>query len=128
MTSTMQTFILPDSYGGIYERGSREYTLDDFYSLQLDKMERYVCLKESGVVISERDEESSSDDDDDDDDDKDEEEEEDGEDEDDADADDGVGEEGGNTERHASEIDEDAIKQQAGITKVPSSVLFAVDQ
>ncbi|KAK0491994.1 galactose oxidase [Armillaria luteobubalina] len=37
-------------YGGIFERGSREYTLDDFYSLQLDKMDRYVCLKESGVM------------------------------------------------------------------------------
>jgi hypothetical protein len=53
--------ILPRSYGGIYERGSREYTLDDFYSLQLDKLDRYVCLKESGVI--ENNEESSSDDD-----------------------------------------------------------------
>ncbi|KAF9543101.1 hypothetical protein CPC08DRAFT_770304 [Agrocybe pediades] len=26
-------------YGGIYERGSREYALDNFYALQLDKME-----------------------------------------------------------------------------------------
>ncbi|KAK0231789.1 galactose oxidase [Armillaria nabsnona] len=63
-------------YGGIFERGSREYTLDDFYSLQLDKMDRYVCLKESGVVIAEGDDESSSgsyDDDVDDDDDDDEE-------------------------------------------------------
>ncbi|KAF8056543.1 galactose oxidase [Lyophyllum atratum] len=60
-------------YGGIYEKGSREYTLDDFYSLQLDKLERYVCLKESGVVIADG-EESSSDDDDDDDDDEDEDE------------------------------------------------------
>jgi len=56
-------------YGGIFERGSREYTLDDFHSLQLDKLDRYVCLKHSGVVISEGDEESSSDEDDDDDDD-----------------------------------------------------------
>ncbi|PPQ95943.1 hypothetical protein CVT26_016109 [Gymnopilus dilepis] len=53
-------------YGGIYERGSREYTLDDFYSLQLDKMDRYVCLKKSDVVIPEGDAESSSDEDDDD--------------------------------------------------------------
>ncbi|KAK0465820.1 galactose oxidase [Armillaria novae-zelandiae] len=62
-------------YGGIFERGSREYTLDDFYSLQLDKMDRYVCLKESGVVITEGDDESSSgsDDDDDEDDNEDEE-------------------------------------------------------
>ncbi|KAF4616060.1 hypothetical protein D9613_011291 [Agrocybe pediades] len=53
-------------YGGIYERGSREYTLDDFYALQLDKMEVYRCLKKSDVVIPEGEEESSSDDDDDD--------------------------------------------------------------
>ncbi|KAG6864915.1 hypothetical protein C0991_006403 [Blastosporella zonata] len=56
-------------YGGIFEKGSREYTLDDFHSLQLDKMERYVCLKESGVTIAEGDESSSDEDDDDDDDD-----------------------------------------------------------
>ncbi|SJL15060.1 uncharacterized protein ARMOST_18542 [Armillaria ostoyae] len=61
-------------YGGIFEKGSREYTLDDFYSLQLDKMDRYVCLKKSGVVIAEGDDESSSGSDDDDDDDDDEEE------------------------------------------------------
>ncbi|KII91387.1 hypothetical protein PLICRDRAFT_38137 [Plicaturopsis crispa FD-325 SS-3] len=67
-------------YGGIYERGSREYTLDDFYSLQLDKLDRYVCLKQSGVVIADG-EESSSDEDDDDDDDEDEEDEEQDEDE-----------------------------------------------
>jgi hypothetical protein len=49
------------SYGGIFERGSREYTLDDFYSLALDKMERYVCLKKSDVIIpSEGDDVSSS--------------------------------------------------------------------
>lgn len=55
-------------YGGIYEHGSKEYTLDDFYSLQLDKMDRYVCLKESPIVIMDE----SSDDDEDDDDDEDE--------------------------------------------------------
>ncbi|KAI0330708.1 galactose oxidase [Cubamyces sp. BRFM 1775] len=60
-------------YGGIYEKGSREYTLDDFYSLQLDKLDRYVCLKASEIVIAEGDEESSSDEDDDDSDDDDDE-------------------------------------------------------
>ncbi|KAK0190088.1 galactose oxidase [Armillaria mellea] len=60
-------------YGGIFEKGSREYTLDDFYSLQLDKMDRYVCLKESGVVIAEGDDASSSESDGDDDDDDEEE-------------------------------------------------------
>lgn len=52
-------------YGGIFERGSREYTLDDFYSIQLDKLERYTCLKHSGIVIPAEGDESSSDDDDD---------------------------------------------------------------
>ncbi|KAF7791713.1 hypothetical protein EIP86_002737 [Pleurotus ostreatoroseus] len=50
-------------YGGIYEKGSREYTLDDFHSIQLDKLDRYVCLKESNVVID-AGEESSSDEED----------------------------------------------------------------
>lgn len=65
------------SYGGIFERVSREYTLDDFHSLQLDKLDRYVCLKASDVVIPDGEEESSDEDDDEDD--------EDGEDEDDED-------------------------------------------
>lgn len=56
-------------YGGIFEKGSKEYTLDDFHSLSLDKLDRFTCLKESGVQIHEGDEESSEDDDDDDDDD-----------------------------------------------------------
>ncbi|KAI0685730.1 hypothetical protein BC835DRAFT_1408735 [Cytidiella melzeri] len=55
-------------YGGIFERGAREYTLDDFYSLQLDKLDRYVCLKPSGIDISAGGDESSSEDDEDDDD------------------------------------------------------------
>lgn len=62
----MRTFFL--SYGGIYERGSREYTLDDFHTLQLDKLDRYVCLKESAVLIPPEGEEVSSSGDDDDDD------------------------------------------------------------
>ncbi len=57
------------SYGGIFERGSREYTLDDFYSLALDKLDRYVCLKPSELDIAEGDDASSSEDSDDDDDD-----------------------------------------------------------
>ncbi|EIW54679.1 galactose oxidase [Trametes versicolor FP-101664 SS1] len=58
-------------YGGIFEKGPREYTLDDFYSLQLDKLDRYTCLKASEITIAEGDEESSSDEDDEDDDDDD---------------------------------------------------------
>ncbi len=34
--------------------------LDDFHSIQLDKMGRYVCLKESGITIGEGNDESSS--------------------------------------------------------------------
>jgi hypothetical protein len=68
-----------DRYGGIFERGSKEYTLDDFYALQLDKMDKYVCLKKSDVVIPTEGEEESSSDEDDGDDDEDEEDEEDGE-------------------------------------------------
>ncbi|GBE83977.1 Kelch repeat-containing protein [Sparassis crispa] len=60
-------------YGGIFERGSREYTLDDFYALQLDKLDCYTCLKPSGILISaEGDDESSDDDEDDEDDENDE--------------------------------------------------------
>lgn len=40
--------------------------MDDFYSLALDKLDRYICLKKSDVTIpTEGDEESSSDEDDD---------------------------------------------------------------
>ncbi|KAG8216281.1 hypothetical protein J3R82DRAFT_6339 [Butyriboletus roseoflavus] len=46
-------------YGGIFELGTHEYTLDDFYTLQLDKLERFVCLKPSGIVIPTEVEESS---------------------------------------------------------------------
>ncbi|RDB18721.1 Kelch domain-containing protein 4 [Hypsizygus marmoreus] len=93
-------------YGGIYERGSREYTLDDFYALQLDKMERYVCLKESGVVIGEGDDESSSDDDDDDDDD-------DEEDEDEEDGDGGEDSAQGERNEEADAADETIAAQEA---------------
>jgi hypothetical protein len=52
------------SYGGIYEKGSKEYTLDDFHSLALDKMDRYTCLKKSEIVIMDEEESSSDDDED----------------------------------------------------------------
>lgn len=52
------------SYGGILEKGSREYTLDDFHSLALDKLDRYVCLRPVQIEIPETDKESSSDGDD----------------------------------------------------------------
>ncbi|KAF8814969.1 hypothetical protein BYT27DRAFT_7219077 [Phlegmacium glaucopus] len=69
----------------IWRNLSREYTLDDFYALQLDKMDKYICLKESDVVIPDGDVECSSGDDDNDDDDDDDDEEEEERDGDDAD-------------------------------------------
>ncbi|KAG9084728.1 hypothetical protein FRC06_003921 [Ceratobasidium sp. 370] len=57
-------------YGGIFERGSREYTLDDFYSLALDKLDRFVCLKPCDVQFADNDDSSEDGDDDDDDDDE----------------------------------------------------------
>lgn len=49
------------SHGSIFELGTHEYTLDDFYGLQLDKLEQFVCLKPSGIVILTKVEESSED-------------------------------------------------------------------
>ena len=49
------------SYGGIFESRSREYTLDDFHALQLDKMDRFMCLKKAEVVIGGDDESSNED-------------------------------------------------------------------
>ncbi|KAI0754124.1 hypothetical protein C8Q80DRAFT_1350004 [Daedaleopsis nitida] len=66
-------------YGGIFEKGSREYTLDDFHTLALDKLDRYTCLKRSEIVIAEGDEASSSDEDEDDEDEDDEDDEDDDE-------------------------------------------------
>ncbi|KAF8313695.1 galactose oxidase [Clavulina sp. PMI_390] len=65
-------------YGGILERGTREITLDDFWSLALDKMDAFVCLKELTVDVIAEGEESSDDEDD-----------EDGEDDEDSDDDEG---------------------------------------
>lgn len=60
-------------YGGIFESGDREYTLDDFYTIDLSKMNKVVCLKECRIDALEwnesEDEEDSDDDDEDDDDD-----------------------------------------------------------
>lgn len=39
--------------------------MDDFHLVQLDKLERYTCLKESAILIPDGEEESSSDEDDD---------------------------------------------------------------
>lgn len=59
-------FTLKDtSYGGIYERGAREYTLDDFYFLNLEKLDKFTCLKESGIMPEEGANDESEDDEDD---------------------------------------------------------------
>lgn len=86
-------------YGGIFERGTKEYTLDDFYALQLDKMDRYTCLKKSDVVIPEEGEEESSEEDDEEEDDDDDDEEDDEEDEEGSD-----GDELGTAQRVAVEV------------------------
>ncbi|PCH35134.1 galactose oxidase [Wolfiporia cocos MD-104 SS10] len=83
-------------YGGIFERGSREYTLDDFYALQLDKMERYTCLKHSGITITEGSDESSDE----------------GDDEDDSDDEDGEGGDGDETPPTPSVQDDTAVRIQ----------------
>ncbi|KAK9727420.1 Kelch repeat-containing protein 3 [Basidiobolus ranarum] len=59
-------------YGGILEVGDREFTLDDFYSLNLDKLHEFVCIKKPNIEAQVWLGENSDDDDDDDDDEDDE--------------------------------------------------------
>ncbi|MBW0486180.1 hypothetical protein O181_025895 [Austropuccinia psidii MF-1] len=47
-------------YGGIYESGDKEYTLQSFYSLALDKMDRYICLRDDDIDNHEWYEESEN--------------------------------------------------------------------
>ncbi|KAF8947341.1 hypothetical protein BGZ47_009528 [Haplosporangium gracile] len=69
-------------FGGILEIKDREYTLDDFFSLNLDKMNEYICLRasefESQLWLGEEsdDEEEGEDDDEDEDEEEDDEDEE----------------------------------------------------
>lgn len=53
-------------YGGIHETHDREYTMDDFYQLDLSKMDRFHCLKECPIESLEWNESDSDSDDDDD--------------------------------------------------------------
>ncbi|EPQ26559.1 uncharacterized protein PFL1_05881 [Pseudozyma flocculosa PF-1] len=60
-------------YGGIFEQANREFTLDDFYTLDLAKLEKFNCLKEcpiDNLEWNESEDEDDSDDEDDDDDDE----------------------------------------------------------
>ncbi|OAV87349.1 hypothetical protein PTTG_00591 [Puccinia triticina 1-1 BBBD Race 1] len=52
-------------YGGIYESGDKEYTLQSFYSLALDKLDRYSCLRDDDIHNHEWFDESESGSDDD---------------------------------------------------------------
>ncbi|KAH9815522.1 hypothetical protein DFH28DRAFT_1082337 [Melampsora americana] len=52
-------------YGGIFEAGDREYTLQSFYSLALDKLDRYACLRDDDIHEHEWNEEVESSDSDD---------------------------------------------------------------
>ncbi|KAH9932992.1 uncharacterized protein B0H18DRAFT_673596 [Fomitopsis serialis] len=108
-------------YGGIFERGSREYTLDDFHSLQLDKLDRYTCLKRSDVTIATDGDDESSDEDDD---------ESDGDDDDDGDGDDDdeqtvvdVDEPIEETQKMEKEPDADIVEKTAKLTQEEKDAL-----
>lgn len=100
-------------YGGIYEQADREYTLDDFFTLDLVKMTRYRCLRACPIDSLEwHDSESESDGDEDDEDD-DEDDEDDDDDDDDEDAPGGDAPEGveftEETEVHDSDYDDEEL-------------------
>ncbi|PVF93896.1 galactose oxidase [Serendipita vermifera] len=99
-------------YGGIYERGAKEYTLDDFYSLQLEKLDRFVCLKESEVVPKEGGNDESEDED---------ESGEDGED-DDSDEESSEGEEGDDVEKEVEPTQEPAVKEEVEVEDEPYDI------
>ena len=58
-------------YGGILEANAKEFCLDDFFSLQLDKLDKFTCHQKCDIAELEWKESDSEDDDDDDDDDDD---------------------------------------------------------
>ncbi|KAK3809541.1 MAG: galactose oxidase, partial [Benniella sp.] len=98
-------------YGGILEVRDREYTLDDFFSINLDKMNEYICLRQSefesqlwlGEESDDDDDEEGEDSEDDDDEDEDEENDEDDEDEEAEDKEEEVEVVGATTEGEAKE-------------------------
>ncbi len=77
-------------YGGILENGPKEFTLDDFYTLQLDKLDRFNCLKVCPITSNEWNGSDSEGDDDSDDEDDDDDDKKSGSGSDDEDEDDGV--------------------------------------
>lgn len=52
-------------YGGVLEVGSREATLDDFYKIRLDKLERFECLRAAEIDFGDQVTESEGESDDD---------------------------------------------------------------
>ncbi|GAA99464.1 uncharacterized protein L969DRAFT_47950 [Mixia osmundae IAM 14324] len=50
-------------YGGILESHNREYTLADFYTLALDKLDRYTCLRDDPLEAMDWHDSSDSEDD-----------------------------------------------------------------
>lgn len=88
-------------YGGILEAQEKEYTLDDFWTLNMDKMTEYVCLKASEIDAQVWLGEESGDDDED---------EEDGE-EDDEDEESGEDDEDMIEEEEAEEVLEDEMEE-----------------
>lgn len=54
-------------FGGIFEQGTQEFTLDDMHSLALDKLDRFKCIQECHVVGIEDEQDDDDDEDDEDD-------------------------------------------------------------
>ncbi|KAH7046148.1 galactose oxidase [Linnemannia elongata] len=104
-------------FGGILEVKDREYTLDDFFSLNLDKMNEYICLRasefESQLWLGEEsdDEEEGEDDEDEESDDDDE----------DEDEEDEEGEEG------EEEVKKEGEGEEEAVVEVVPSQLSGVD-
>lgn len=115
-------------YGGIVESQEREFTLDDFYTLQLDKLDRFTCLKECNIAELEWKESDDEDDDD-----------ESGSDSDDSssdEGDEGEGPEEGSTEAaekevkpaedNAGEIDDAVIEADADALRAQATAFMGV--
>ncbi|KAF9449625.1 galactose oxidase [Macrolepiota fuliginosa MF-IS2] len=118
-------------YGGIFEKGSKEYTLDDFHSLQLDKLERYTCLKDSAILIPDGEEESSSDEDDDEDDSEDDEEEDEGDNEEDVidgEADKDIGQEPKKSTNSKSKNKEEKFEQEENSLRSKANAFMGVSK
>jgi len=46
---------------GVFSRKDPKYTFDNFYLLQLEKLDRFTCMKKSNILIPDSKKESSND-------------------------------------------------------------------